>query len=190
MILFMLCSALRLRGTRRALRLQPLKRRVCSGVAVRRILWFCGLLSSSFFIQQLQSILHASTTDKSRALRLPHRTEPRTEPFACSIPALAQQILWCVDLCMLSAANAPQVMVLTHEDASPEEKMPYMAYRCHPMVVKEFFGRAAKREPPCPPSDCIWWWWKDPSVMGFAVIGRACLYTFLISSLVTVILGF
>ena len=38
-----------------------------------------------------------------------------------------------------------QVMVLTHEDASDEEKMPYMALRCHPLVVKEFFGRAAKK---------------------------------------------
>lgn len=54
-----------------------------------------------------------------------------------------------------------QVMVLTHEDASDEEKMPYLAIRCHPLVVKEFFGRAAKRDPPCPASDCIWWWWKD-----------------------------
>ena len=54
-----------------------------------------------------------------------------------------------------------QVMVLTHEDATDEEKMPYLAIRCHPLVVKEFFGRAAKRDPPCPPSDCIWWWWKD-----------------------------
>ena len=52
-------------------------------------------------------------------------------------------------------------MVLTHEDASEEEKMPYMAIRCHPVVVKEFFGRAAKRDPPCPAADCIWWWWKD-----------------------------
>lgn len=52
-------------------------------------------------------------------------------------------------------------MVLTHEDATDEEKMPYLAIRCHPMVVKEFFGRAAKREPPCHPSECIWWWWKD-----------------------------
>ena len=54
-----------------------------------------------------------------------------------------------------------EVMVLTHEDATDEEKMPYMAIRCHPMVVKEFFGRAARRDPPCPVSDCIWWWWKD-----------------------------
>ena len=52
-------------------------------------------------------------------------------------------------------------MVLTHEDASDEEKMPYLAFRCHPLVVKEFYGRACKRQPPCPPSDCIWWWWKD-----------------------------
>ena len=52
-------------------------------------------------------------------------------------------------------------MVLTHEDATDEEKMPYLAIRCHPLVVKEFFGRAAKREPPCPAAEDIWWGWKD-----------------------------
>ena len=54
-----------------------------------------------------------------------------------------------------------QVMVLTHEDATDEEKMPYLAVRCAPLVVKEFFGRAAKRNPPCPVAECIWWWWKE-----------------------------
>ena len=52
-------------------------------------------------------------------------------------------------------------MVLAHEDATDEENLPYLAIHCHPMVVKESFGRAAKREPPCPTSDCIGWWWKD-----------------------------
>ena len=57
--------------------------------------------------------------------------------------------------------TVPSGDALTHEDATDEEKMPYLAIRCRPMVVKEFFGRAAKKDPPCPISYCIWWWWKD-----------------------------
>ena len=41
-----------------------------------------------------------------------------------------------------------QVMVLSHEDATVTEQMPYMAIRCQPMQVVEFWGRAAKRAPP------------------------------------------
>lgn len=54
-----------------------------------------------------------------------------------------------------------KVMVITHEDASEEETMPYLGTRLFPMVVKEFFGRAAKREPPCKAQHCVWHWWKD-----------------------------
>ena len=68
---------------------------------------------------------------------------------------------WVASECVALWLQFGQVMVLTHEDATEEEKMPYMAVRCHPMVVKEFYGRAAKRDPPCPASECIWWWWKD-----------------------------
>ena len=53
--------------------------------------------------------------------------------------------------------------MLSHEDASRTEKMPYMAARCAPVQVVEFFGRAAKRCPPCHPHECVFNWWKAHS---------------------------
>ena len=54
-----------------------------------------------------------------------------------------------------------QVSVLSHEDASVTEQLPYMASRCAPVQVLEFFGRAAKRRPPRKPHECVFNWWKD-----------------------------
>ena len=56
-----------------------------------------------------------------------------------------------------------QVLVLTHEDATWTEQMPYMAARCAPVQVVECYGRAAKRDPPCKPEECVCNWWKELS---------------------------
>ena len=56
-----------------------------------------------------------------------------------------------------------QVLVLTHEDATWTEQLPYMASRCAPVQVVECFGRAARREPPCPTEECVFNWWKELS---------------------------
>ena len=56
-----------------------------------------------------------------------------------------------------------QVLVLTHEDATWTEQLPYMAARCAPVQVLECFGRAAKRKSPCGTEECVFNWWKDLS---------------------------
>ena len=60
----------------------------------------------------------------------------------------------------MSRKALPKVLVLSHEDASRTEQLPYMAARCAPVQVVEFFGRAAKRSPPCRPHECVFNWWK------------------------------
>ena len=57
-----------------------------------------------------------------------------------------------------------QVLVLTHEDAGLTEQLPYMAARCSPIQVVEFFGRSANRDPPCESQHCVFNWWKEPCV--------------------------
>jgi len=94
----------------------------------------------------------------------PAREHLHVFTFVCSLAWIAcRAYTWNQSRHAETWQSHGQVMVLTHEDASPEEKLPYMALRCHPLVVKEFFGRAAKRNPPCKPEECIWWWWKDAS---------------------------
>ena len=56
-----------------------------------------------------------------------------------------------------------QVLVLTPEDATWTEQMPYMAARCAPVQVLECYARAAKRDPPCRPEECVYNWWKELS---------------------------
>ena len=53
------------------------------------------------------------------------------------------------------------MLVLQHEDATETEWLPYMSMLCSPMQVIEFWGRAAKRDPPCKPEECVWHWWKE-----------------------------
>ena len=60
-----------------------------------------------------------------------------------------------------------QVLVLTHEDATYTEQLPYMAARCAPVQVIECFGRAAKRDPPCRTEECVFNWWKELSLMHY-----------------------
>ena len=55
-----------------------------------------------------------------------------------------------------------QVLVLSHEDATRTEQLPYLRVRLRPIPVLDFFGRAAKRDPPCHPRHCVWYWWKEP----------------------------
>ena len=55
-----------------------------------------------------------------------------------------------------------QVLVLSHEDATRTEQLPYLRVRMRPMQVLEFLGRAARRDPPCETQHCVFWWWKEP----------------------------
>ena len=51
--------------------------------------------------------------------------------------------------------------MVTHEDATLIETMPYHMTRLRPLAPVEFYGRAKKRDPPCPAEHCLWHWWKD-----------------------------
>ena len=56
-----------------------------------------------------------------------------------------------------------QALVLTHEGASPVEKLPYLGVMLAPTPVLEFYGRCATRKPPCHKNDAVFYWWKDQS---------------------------
>ena len=51
--------------------------------------------------------------------------------------------------------------MVTHEDASMMETMPYHGIRLAPLCPVEFYGRAKKRDPPCSAEHCLWFWWKE-----------------------------
>ena len=70
----------------------------------------------------------------------------------------------------------PEVLVLTHEDASVTEQLPYMAARCAPVQVMEFHGRAAKRQPACKPEESVFYWWKDTPIWGPGPAQGLCLF--------------
>ena len=54
-----------------------------------------------------------------------------------------------------------QVLALQHEDSAETEWMPYLSTLFSPVQVIEFWGRAARRDPPCKPEACVWHWWKE-----------------------------
>ena len=64
-------------------------------------------------------------------------------------------------LCRYTHIFLIQVLVLQHEDSQPTEWLPYLSVLFSPVQVMEFWGRAAKREPPCKPEACVWHWWKE-----------------------------
>ena len=51
-----------------------------------------------------------------------------------------------------------QALVLTHEGASPVEKLPYLGVMLAPTPVLEFYGRCATRNPPCHKNDAVFYW--------------------------------
>ena len=53
------------------------------------------------------------------------------------------------------------MLVLQHEDSNKTEWLPYLSTLFSPVQVIEFWGRAAKRDPPCKPEACVWHWWKE-----------------------------
>ena len=55
----------------------------------------------------------------------------------------------------------PQALVLTHENASEVEKMPYLSIMLAPAPVLEFYCRCATRSPPCDKNHAVFHWWQD-----------------------------
>ena len=66
---------------------------------------------------------------------------------------------------MISAIDFGQVMVLTYEGAPVDEQMPDYSTRLWPCRVIWFIGRAAKRDPPCDPAECLFHWFRDCHVV-------------------------
>ena len=60
--------------------------------------------------------------------------------------------------CFLPSA---QVLCLTHEAATAEERMPYLEYIMHPVPVVSLFGRSAALGTTCKKQNCVWYGWKE-----------------------------
>ena len=58
-----------------------------------------------------------------------------------------------------------QFLVITHPDATLEERVPYLAHLCYPLPAVELFGRSAKREPVCKGHHAVMHWWKAPGAL-------------------------
>ena len=54
-----------------------------------------------------------------------------------------------------------QALVLTHENASQTEQLPYLGVLLAPTPVLNFYGRCATRNPPCHKNDAVFYWWQD-----------------------------
>ena len=54
-----------------------------------------------------------------------------------------------------------QVLVVSHELASPQEYEPYLAWRLRPVRPLVMFGRSAVLEPRCSKWEAVYWFWKD-----------------------------
>ena len=58
-----------------------------------------------------------------------------------------------------------QFLVITHPDATVEEKAPYLAHLCWPLPAVELFGRSARRAPVCKTHHVVMHWWKAPGAL-------------------------
>ena len=58
-------------------------------------------------------------------------------------------------------ADAPEVIVITHEGARREEWSPYMATACRPHVPVVVFGRSARQAPSCHARESVWHAWES-----------------------------
>ena len=55
-----------------------------------------------------------------------------------------------------------EVVVLTHERASAEEIIPYLAQIFWPMPIVSLFGRCGAEEPRINKESCVYYGWKEP----------------------------
>ena len=59
-----------------------------------------------------------------------------------------------------------EVLVLTHEMATPQESLPYLSWAFRPAPVLTVFGRSAVLQPRCQKSHAVFWAWKDSPYFG------------------------
>ena len=65
-----------------------------------------------------------------------------------------------------------QFLVITHPDATVEEKVPYLAHLCWPLPAVELFGRSARRAPVCQTQHVVMHWWKAPGALALKPINQ------------------
>ena len=53
-----------------------------------------------------------------------------------------------------------EVLALTHENATREERMPYLCWLFSPVPVLNLVGRSAIMNPACNKVHCVWYAWK------------------------------
>ena len=58
-------------------------------------------------------------------------------------------------------ASCLEVLALTHENATAEERMPYLSWLFDPVPVFNLVGRSANMTPPCKKNVCVWYAWKE-----------------------------
>ena len=81
--------------------------------------------------------------------------------------APVSKLQWPGDLvhhCKHKANSTAKVMVLTHEDAPIETKMPYFSMSMRPVRPLLFMGRAAKRVPPTPVQEAVFDFFKASGI--------------------------
>ena len=62
---------------------------------------------------------------------------------------------------MFVEGRPTQVLVLTHERASPPEMLPYLGAKWYPMPILNIYGRCAKEEPAVHGYSAGWYGWRD-----------------------------
>ncbi len=61
----------------------------------------------------------------------------------------------------LGDCRAIEVLVLTHNQATVQEWLPYHSIRLFPAPVLELYGRTAVEAPRVPKDQSVWFFWKD-----------------------------
>ena len=62
---------------------------------------------------------------------------------------------------MFVEGRPTQVLVLTHEKASPPEMLPYLGAKWFPMPILNIYGRCGKAEPQVHGYSAGWYGWRD-----------------------------
>ena len=68
-----------------------------------------------------------------------------------------------------------QVLVVTHEMASPQEYEPYLSWRLRPCRLLALRGRSATMDPPCSKWEAVYWFWKGPACKALFFFGVCVL---------------
>ena len=62
---------------------------------------------------------------------------------------------------MFVEGRPTQVLVLTHEKATPPEMLPYLGAKWFPMPILNIYGRCGKAEPEVHGHSAVWYGWRE-----------------------------